>query len=152
MQKFLAGAAIGIAMFGQQARAADHGTAAEAVAMTKKAVAYIQKNGQEKAFAEFSNMSNKTFHDRDLYIFVYDAKGVARAHGSNPGMVGMNLISMRDRDGKYIIKEFIALTNGPAGKGWVAYKWPNPITDTVDNKVAYVEKAGNFIVGSGIYK
>ncbi|MES2259577.1 MAG: cache domain-containing protein [Pseudomonadota bacterium] len=134
------------------ASAADKATADEAVAMTKKAVAYLKENGREKAFADFSNPANTAFHDRDLYVYVYDLHGVSLAHGVNPKMVGRNLLEMRDGEGKYIVKSFIETANSPAGKGWVEYKWPNPVTKAVDAKAGYVEKSGDLIIGSGIYK
>jgi len=126
-------------------------TADEAVAMVKKAVAYLKANGKDKAFAEFANPNNKEFHDRDLYIFVYDMNGVNLSHGNNPKMVGKNLIDLKDNDGTYIIKGFVEVANSK-GKGWVDYKWPNPVTKAVEKKSGYVEKVDNMIVGSGIYK
>ncbi|WP_420473355.1 cache domain-containing protein [Noviherbaspirillum sp. ST9] len=133
------------------ATAADRGSADEAVAMVKKAIAYMKENGKEKAFAEFGNPGNAAFHDRDLYIFVYDLNGNSVAHGNNPKMVGKNLLEMKDHDGKFIIKGFIDVANAK-GKGWVDYKWPNPVTKAVEQKSGYVEKVDNLIVGSGVYK
>ncbi len=120
--------------------------------MTKNAIQYIKANGKDKAYAEFGNLANTTFHDRDLYVFVYDLHGVARARGVNPKVVGKNLIDMRDGDGKYIIKGFIAVGNSAAGKGWFEYKWPNPASKQIESKAAYVERLDDIIVGSGIYK
>jgi cytochrome c len=131
--------------------AGERGSAEEAVAMVKKAVAYMKENGKEKAFAEFSNTSNSQFHDRDLYLFVYDFNGTAVTHGNNPKMVGKNLLDMKDNDGKFIIKSFIEVANGK-GKGWVDYKWPNPVTKAVESKSSYIEKADGLIIGCGIYK
>ena len=51
------------------ALAGDHGTAAEAEALVKKAVAFIKANGKDKAFAEFGNPKGQ-FTSKDLYIFV----------------------------------------------------------------------------------
>lgn len=145
-------AAAMLAMFiHASAMSADRGTADEAVAMVKKAIAYLKENGKEKAFAEFGNPANTTFHDRDLYIFVYDLNGNNVAHGNNPKMVGKNLLEMKDHDGKFIIKGFIDVANS-RGKGWVDYKWPNPVTKAVEQKSGYVEKVDNLIVGSGVYK
>lgn len=128
------------------------GTADEAVAMVKKAAAYLKANGKEKAFADFADKNNAQFHDRDLYIFVYDFNGIAVAHGNNPKMVGKNLLEMKDNDGVYIIKGFVDVAKSK-GKGWVDYKWPNPVTKAIEQKSAYVEKVdGDLIIGSGIYK
>ena len=153
MQSYFAAVAIGAAMLVQPAAfAADNGSAADAVAMTKKAIAFLKAHGQDKAFAEFSNPANASFHQRDLYVYVYDMKGVCLVNGANPKMAGKNLLELRDGDGKYIIKGFIDMANNPAGSGWVEYKWPNPLTKTVDAKAGYVEKFDQLIVGSGIYK
>ncbi|HCE07956.1 MAG TPA: histidine kinase, partial [Oxalobacteraceae bacterium] len=67
--------------------AAEQGSAAEATAMVKKAVAYLKANGKEKAFAEFSSQSGQ-FKDRDLYVFVQDMNGKMLAHGENGKLVG----------------------------------------------------------------
>ncbi len=134
------------------ALAADKGTADEAVAMTKKAVALIKSAGKDKAFAEINNPANAGFHDRDLYVYVYDLHGVTLAHGNNPKMVGKNLIEMKDNEGKAVIKSLIETANSPAGKGWVEFKWPNPVTKLIEQKAGYIEKVDNMMVGSGIYK
>ena len=138
-------------IFSGTVAAADKGSADEAVAMVKKAVAYMMEHGKDKAFAEFGNAANTQFHDRDLYIFVYDMNGVNLAHGNNPKMVGKDLVEMKDHDGKFIIKGFIDMAS-TKGKGWVDYKWPNPVTKAVEQKSSYIEKADNVIVGAGVYK
>lgn len=153
MKKLFKAAVLGMSLtlFGGAVSAADKGSADEAVAMVKKAAAYMKENGKEKAFAEYGNPANTQFHDRDLYIFVYDMNGNNVAHGNNPKMVGKNLLEMKDHDGKYIIKGFIDTANSK-GKGWVDYKWPNPVTKAVEQKSSYIEKVDNLIVGAGIYK
>jgi cytochrome c len=153
MNTLLKSLALGLCAFtiGAAASASDKGSADEAVAMVKKAVAYMKDNGREKAYAAFGDTANAQFHDRDLYIFVYDMSGNNLAHGNNPKMVGKNLIDMKDHDGKYIIKGFVDMAGGK-GKGWVDYKWPNPVTKAIEQKSSYVEKVDNLIVGAGIYK
>jgi len=133
------------------AAASEKGTADEASAMVRKAVTFLKDNGKEKAFVEFGNTSNTQFHDRDLYVFVYDLNGNNLAHGNNPKMVGKNLIEMKDADGKLIIKSFIDVANSKS-KGWVDYKWPNPVTKAVEPKSSYIEKVDGLIIGCGIYK
>lgn len=140
------------AFIGTTACAAERGTADEASALVKKAVAHLKANGKEKAFAAFNDPKGQ-FVDRDLYIFVYDMQGTNLSIGNgNAGkMVGKNLIDMRDTDGKYIIKSFIETANSK-GKGWIDYKWPNPVTKAVESKSSYIEKVDDVIVGAGIYK
>lgn len=126
------------------------GTAAEAVAMVQKAIAYIKAHGREKAFAEFSNPKGPFIH-RDLYITVYDLKGVCLAHGFNPKMVGKNMIDLKDPDGKAFVKERNEMAK-TKDKFWVDYKYVNPLTKQIEQKSQYVEKYGDILVNCGIYK
>lgn len=153
MKKLFQGIVFSLIAFGcsPAALSAEKGTAEEASAMVKKAITYLKANGKDKAFAEFSNVSNLQFHDRDLYLFVYDMNGINVAHGNNPKMVGKNLLEMKDGDGKPIIRSFIEVANSK-GKGWVDYKWPNPVTKALEPKSSYIEKVDDLIIGCGIYK
>jgi cytochrome c len=130
--------------------AADKGSTAEAEALVKKAVAFIKANGKDKAFAEFGNPKGQ-FTDRDLYIFVYDMTGKCVAHGQNAKMVGKDLSDLTDADNKPFVKERIEIAKSK-GKGWQNYKFSNPKTKKVEDKVAYIEKYEYVIVGSGAYK
>lgn len=143
--------ALGLASlaFSAVAMASDKGTADEAMAMVKKGVAFVKANGKEKAFAEFSNPKGQ-FVDRDLYVMVYDMEGNNKAHGSNPKLIGKNLIEIKDADGKFIVKGLIEMAN--KGKGWFDYKWPNSVTKAVEAKSTYVEKVDDVLIGVGIYK
>jgi len=153
MKAIVGAIAISFSLWGTagNALAADKGTADEAVAMVKKAVALIKSDGKEKAFAAFADPANTTFHDRDLYVYVYDLNGVALAHGNNPKMVGKPLIGLKDNEGKLLIKEMVDVAK-TKGKGWVEFKWPNPVTKAVEPKAGYIEKVDDMLVGSGIYK
>lgn len=125
------------------------GTADEAVAMVKRAAAYLGKNGKDKAVAAF-NDPNGEFVVGDLYVIMLDEKGVALAHGQNPRMVNKNILEMMAGD-VYPIKEFIKIANTPAGRGWVNYQWPNSISKKMEHKSTYVERAGEYYLGVGVY-
>ncbi|MES2049706.1 MAG: cache domain-containing protein [Pseudomonadota bacterium] len=133
------------------AYSSDKGSADEAVALVKKAAAYLSANGKEKAFAEFSNPAGQ-FVSKDLYVFVYNNEGINLAHGANAKMIGKNLLELKDNEGVFIVKEFIKTANGKTGKGWIDYKWPNPVSKALEAKSTYVEKVGDVIIGCGIYK
>jgi signal transduction histidine kinase len=126
------------------------GTPAEAEALVKKAAAYIKANGNEKAFEEVTN--GKSFKDRDLYIFVYDLNGKCVAHGANVKLVGKDLIAMKDPDGKPLVKMLIDVAKDK-GTGWTeTVKFRNPTTDKIQTRVNYVERVGDYAVGSGVFK
>lgn len=151
MKTLLGAVAFSLLAMSTTVYAADKGSREEAVAMVKRAVALIKSDGKEKAFAAISDPANTTFHDRDLYIYVYDLNGVALAHGNNPKMVGKPLIGLKDNEGKPMIKEMVELAK-TKGSGWVDFKWPNPVTKAVESKAGYVERVDDMLVGSGIYK
>ena len=132
--------------------ATDHGTRAEAVAMVKRVQAEFKKDGAQATFKAVDDKSDKSFHDRDLYPFIYNLKGVCVAHGAKIVLVGKNLMALKDPDGKYLIRDMVTLAKGP-GRGWVDYKWPNPLTNKIEDKSSYIEKLGQkYFVGVGIYK
>jgi signal transduction histidine kinase len=130
--------------------AGEFGTAAEAEALVKKAVTQIKADGKEKVFAEINNPKGK-YIDRDLYIFVYDLKGVCVAHGFNQKMIGKDLSGMKDKDGKSYVKERIEIAQ-TKGKGWQDYKFTDPLSKKIEQKSAYIERLDDLIVGCGIYK
>ena len=130
--------------------AGEFGTAAEAEALVKKAITQIKADGKDKAFAEINNPKGK-FVDRDLYVFVYDLKGVCVAHGFNQKMIGKDLSGMKDIDGKSYVKERIEIAK-TKGNGWQDYKFTDPVSKKIEQKSAYIEKVEEFIVGCGIYK
>lgn len=140
-----------LALLNMPALAADRGTQEEAVAFVKKAGDFLKKNGKEKAFEEFNNPKGQ-FIDRDLYIFAFLANGdgIERANGANKKVVGKYLMDMKDADGKYLIRDIIE--TGKSGKGWVDYKWTNPISGAIENKRTYVEKFDDVLIGCGVYK
>lgn len=149
LQRILSLALLSLSFMGA-AHAADRGTAAEAEAMVKKAVAFIKDKGPEKAYDEFTN--GKQFKDRDLYVIVYDLNGKNLAQGANPKLVGKDLIGLKDPDGKPLIQMFVDLAK-TKGKGWVeGYKFLNPVTQKIENKAMYLERLGDTLVGCGIYK
>lgn len=132
------------------AQAATVGSPDEAIAMVKRAVVLLNKNGKETAFKQFNDATGP-FIDRDLYIAVIDDKGTMVAHGANPRLIGKALFELKDADGKQFIKALVD-TAQKQGSGWVEYKWPNPVTKAIEAKSTYVEKVGDLTVATGVYK
>ena len=122
----------------------------EAVAMVKKATAFIKEQGPDKAYPEISNKAGK-FIDRDLYVVVYQLDGKVLAHGSNEKFVGKDMIEAQDVDGKLYVKERVELANKQTSF-WQDYKFVNPVSKKVEPKQMYCEKLDNTAVCAGIYK
>lgn len=142
--------ALALASTVTSAEANGHGTREEAIAMVKRAQKMFVEKGAEATFAAVSDPATPEFHDRDLYVFVHDLDGLNVAHGARPALIGKNLNSLKDQDGKYLIREMITVARGP-GSGWVDYKWPHPTTDRIEDKSSYIERMGDYFVGVGVY-
>jgi cytochrome c len=112
--------------------------------------AYIEQAGEEKAFADFTRPDG-AFVDGELYVFCYDQKGVNKAHGGNPSFVGRNLLHIKDPDGAEP-NALIVKMGFERGRGWVDFKWPNPVTKRIENKSAYVIRTHDVACGVGYYK
>jgi cytochrome c len=140
------GSSINVAM------AADHCSAAEAKSMADKAVAAIKSQGAEKAYTEFSQKDNGTWHNKDCYVFVVKFDGSVGAHGGNAALVGKNVLEMKDADGEPFQKKMIEQAR--KGAGWVDYKWSNPISKEISAKSSYVLPIAGHdaLIGVGIYK
>ena len=134
--------------------AAQGPTKAQAEALVKQAVAFGKQNGIDKLIQE-TNQATGKFHvasGGELYIMIYDQTGVCKAIGYNTGMfVGKNRAELKDPDGKYPFRELIKIAK-TTGKGWVDYKYPNPVNGKIEAKTTYLEMYGDLIVGAGVYK
>jgi signal transduction histidine kinase len=122
----------------------------KAVSMVDKAVAYYKANGDEKAFDAFGKKGGE-FYEGEFYIFVISFDGIMLANGANNALVGNQNITLKDADGKLMIKEMID-TARDKKTGWVDYKWRNPKTGEVRNKSSYVRSIGDALIACGVYK
>jgi signal transduction histidine kinase len=130
------------------AQAGDFATKDEAIAMVKKAVAFVKKEGTEKAYAAFDAKGD--FTDRDLYVVVYGLNGKVLAHGASPKLIGKDMSEAQDVDGKYYVKERVTLAE-KQGNFWQDYKFTNPVTKKIEPKQMYCERFGESAVCAGIY-
>ncbi len=127
-------------------KGSEKGSPNDARAMAEQAAALVADK-KEDAFEAINNSAR--FHDRDLYVFVYNPQGICLAHGSKHDLIGKNLIGLKDKKGFEMIKAIVE-TKDPR---WIDFTWDNPLTGEVDNKSSYVINVGNqYFVGVGIYK
>lgn len=123
-----------------------------AVDAVREAVNVIEKMGKA-AFPLFHDPKGP-FLAKDEYIFVYDMNGINLVLPPFPNLEGRNLMSFKDKQGKYVIREMLELVK-TKGSGWVDYMWPKPGESVSTQKTAYVTKVriGEQwgLVGAGVY-
>jgi hypothetical protein len=125
-------------------------TPEQAKLYSERAAAHIEQVGEERAFADFTRRDGG-FIDGELYVFCYDRKGVNKAHGGNPSFVGRNLLHIKDPDGAEPNARIVKM-GFEQGRGWVDFKWPNPVTKKIEDKSAYVIRTNDVVCGVGYYK
>src|SRR5215470_13980452 len=134
------------------AGAAEFGTREEAAAMVRRVQEKFKKDGPEATFRAINSRA-PGFADRDLYPFVTEvATGLCVANGVTPAVTGKILIDLKDQDGRFIIQEFIKIASTSPGHGWIDYRWLNPVTKTVEDKTALIERMDKYYVGVGVYR
>ena len=121
-----------------------------AIAMVKKAVAHVSRVGAERAFDDF-HADDGGFKQGELYVIVFDDRGVIRAHGRNAAFRGRNDWDQADADGRKMTREMVDLGRS-RGMGWVDYRWTNPRSGQVEPKSTYVERCGEYTIACGIYR
>lgn len=133
--------------------AQERGTAVEAKALVEKGIAHFKAVGPEKAFADFSDKDNGKWVTKDLYIVVFKSDGQIMANGGNKGLVGKNLIDVKDPNGKYFTREQIELGMKGSG-GWVDFLFTDPLSKKTIAKSNYVNRLPNYdgVIAVGIYK
>lgn len=131
--------------------AEERATKEEAISMATAAFDHIKKVGTEKAYKDFTT-DKAAWTRKDLYVMVYDGKGVALAHGGNDKLVGKDMSAVKDPNGKPVIGGLLA--KAAAGGGWFDYDWPDPITKKMMGKATYAIKqpSGDGFIGVGIYR
>jgi cytochrome c len=125
-------------------------TPEQAKAFSERASAYIKQVGEKKAFADFTRRDGG-FVEGELYVFCYDRQGVNMAHGGNQAFVGRNLLHIKDPDGVEA-NALIIKMGFEHERGWVDFKWPNPVSKRIENKSAYVIRTNDVVCGAGYYK
>jgi len=123
----------------------------EVVLFVEKAAEYLKSASDGKKVYEEMSDPHGRFVKGDLYIFVNTIEGVTEAHGQNPKLVGKEMHELKDADGKVFIREISEVAK-TKGKGWVDYKWINPVTGKILEKTTYCQRVGDVYIGCGIYK
>src|SRR5215475_1049888 len=155
-RKLVAASALALfAASGPAGAVSEFGTRDEAVAMVHRVQDMYKKLGAEGVFAAIKRKAPGTI-DRDLYAYIVDTKDftnwVVMANGAIPTMTtGTSLWNFRDQNGLYLGRVEAEVCKG--GRGWVDFRWLNPVTQQIDDKSAYIERIGdtNYCIGVGIY-
>lgn len=123
-----------------------YGCKEEAELLATKA-AELYTKAPKKALSLFQD-KNGPFTYKDLYVFVISDKGVFKAHGQTPYLIGKSGYNMKDTRGNTFIQSFLKIKN----RDWVTYRWPdNNDSGTVKEKRSYIIRIKDHILGVGYF-
>lgn len=117
--------------------------------LVQQGIDSIIEKGAKDTFSLINNPV-EALVDGDLYLFVYDMDGTCVAHGDNIALVGQNLMSWKDENGRLRHKEMIEFAQ-KNGRGWFEYQ------DKGLKKIVYLELATDlatkrtYVMGGGYY-
>jgi signal transduction histidine kinase len=126
------------------------------VRLVDEAADLMEKRGQA-VFEEFGRKGSKWFNDKH-YLFVYDISGTCLFHPVEPELVGKNLMSFKDMNGKPVIRMITDVGKKPGNRasGWVFYLWEDGTQISPLWKASYIRKVigldkKTYLVGSGLH-
>jgi signal transduction histidine kinase len=118
----------------------------------KQAAALLEKEGAA-GLPKFKGKGSE-FIFNGTYIWVHGLDGKMIMHPIKPALVGQDVLSLKDAEGKKFFEEMNVLVE-KNGEGWVEYRWPKPGMMETAKKVSYVHGATlngqKIVVGCGVY-
>ena len=95
-----------------------------------------------------------SWNDGEGYYFAEDMAGIERVNRNNPELEGQNIIGIQDSNGKYIVKEILAVARSEEKEGFCTYYWNRPkYPGKRVPKISYVKyfQPLDWVIGNGIY-
>lgn len=96
--------------------------------------------------------SIRFFSDNSGYFFVDDMRGNSISLPIRKDLEGTNIYDYKDPKGKYTVREMIDIIK-KNGRGFTEYYFTNPLTQTDEKKIVYIEKieGTDYFIGAGFY-
>lgn len=119
--------------------------------LVEAAVELGKKSGAEAMLVEINNPKGR-FVKGEVYAFAYNlVEGKVAAHPLKKEVIGRSVLTHADVDGKLYRKAIIdgALSKG---SGWEDYVSKNPATGAFEHKTVFYKRAGDYVVGAGVYR
>ncbi|HUT50268.1 MAG TPA: hypothetical protein VM325_13080 [Alphaproteobacteria bacterium] len=122
------------------ARRCPAGSPEEAKRLAERAARVLAAMGRVRAFQRYRDPSGP-FVRGDLYVFVVNQHGVIIENVGFPEVIRSGGFNLQSHFGRVIAR----------GRGWVRYRWYNPCSRRMEQKMSYLVRVGDLIVGVGAY-
>ena len=113
---------------------------------------YAKANNEEMKKEALDSIS-KIRYGKDGYFWINDSSPKMIMHPMKPTLNGKDVANVRDKNGKYLFKEMVEVSNASITGGLVKYIWPKPGFDKPQPKFSYIQKfkPWDWIIGTGAY-
>jgi methyl-accepting chemotaxis protein len=107
---------------------------------------------EEEAKIQALSVLRNVRYNGNEYLWVNDFTPRMIMHPIRPELVGKDLSTMKDPNGKFLFLEMVNITKKDGG-GFVDYMWAKPKSETPVQKISYVKefKPWGWIIGNGVY-
>lgn len=112
--------------------------------LIRNAARHFSRSSIEVACHDF--VHSPRWRKGELFVFVFDQKGVCLAHGDDTYLIWKNISGQKGTGGVPLIKEMLSLRK-PAGS--ISFLWNNAYKSSYIQKV--VKNGVTYIIGSGFY-
>ncbi len=126
------------------------GSADEARQLVERALELHSSCTDRDHFLREVTAPHSGLSDRDMYVFVLDARGQYLAFAGNSSKVGTRVQDVPGIDGAALIHTIVSQAD--VAPSWVEYEIVNPQSGQVQEKMSYVVKVDGVYVGCGVYK
>jgi len=115
----------------------------------QKAIALYESSGKDELLRQIADPQGQFIREK-RYIFALDIDGKLLAHPFSKPLVGMNLLDLKDCDGKTFVRRMIA-TSRNRGYGFADYKWRSLDSKEEYQKTVFFERVDQIVLCGGIY-
>lgn len=122
------------------ARTCPVGSPEDAKKLAERAAKVLTAVGRAVAFRRYRDPRGP-FVRGDLYVFVVNRHGIIIENVGFPEVIGSGGFDLASRFGAVVAR----------GRGWIRYRWYNPCSRRMEQKMSYLVRVGDLIVGVGAY-
>jgi signal transduction histidine kinase len=113
----------------------------------QKAIAVYERAGEDEILRQIANPQSQFIQDK-RYIFALDIEGKLLAHPFSKPFVGMNLLELKDCDGRTFVRKMVS-TARTRGYGFADYKVQPPDSKEGFQKTVFFERIGEIVLCGG---
>lgn len=118
-----------------------------------------EQNKKNLTIAEIGTLTHDalyavSWNEGQGYYFAEDMDGIERINRNNPELEGKNISNIQDSNGKYVVKEILAIARSEKKEGFCNYYWDRPRYPGKNvPKISYVKyfEPLDWVIGNGIY-